>query len=129
MPPFISKYFSSILMTCVIAVSFFVFIFQLVAVNASRDARSNSIRNIEKSCVTLQESIKSLEALKERQQNAPLLMRNPALSESFTDEVPSECVIRVRTMSIPYGTGRSTSSLTPKALAVELNELALSSGR
>lgn len=116
-------------MTCVIAVSFFVFVFQLVAVNASRDARSNSIRSIEKDCIMLQERIKSQEALKERQQNASLLKKNPALSESFTDEVPSECVIRVRTMSIPYGAGRSTSSLTPKALAVELNELALTSGR
>jgi hypothetical protein len=129
MPNFVSKHFSSVLMSCVIAVSFLVFVFQLVAVNANRDARSNSIRKIEKDCVKLKEEIKSLEALKDRQQNAALLERNPALPENFTEEVPSDCIIRVRTMSIPYGAGRNTSSVTPKTLAVELNELALISGR
>ncbi|MBQ8445730.1 MAG: hypothetical protein IJX22_05035 [Opitutales bacterium] len=128
MHPFISKYFSSILMACVIVVSFFVFIFQLVSVNASRDARSNSIRRIEKECVVRQERIKSLEALKERQQNAALLKHNPALPENFTEEVPSQCIIRVRPMSTPYGAGRSSSARTPKTLAVELSELAVASG-
>ncbi|MBR6797396.1 MAG: hypothetical protein IKM45_01740 [Opitutales bacterium] len=129
MPNYISKHLPSFLMGCVIAVSFLVFVFQLVSVNATRDAKSNAIRRIEKDCVKLKEEIKSLEALKDRQQNAALLERNPHLPEDFKEEISSDSIIRVRTMSTPYGTSRRASSLTPKALAIELNELALQSGR
>ncbi len=129
MHPFVSKYFSSLIVSGVIAVSFFVFIFQLVSVNANRDARSNSIRGIERECVKLKEEIKSLEALKDRLQNAALLKHNSALPEGFKEDVPADRVIRVRTMSIPYGTGRRSVSTTPKTLAVELNELSLLSSR
>lgn len=129
MPTFIAKHFSSVVMTCVIVISFFVFIFQLISVNATRDAKSNAIRRIEKDCVKLSEEIKSLESLKDRQQNAALLENDPHLPEDFKGEISSDCIIRVRTMSTPYGTSRRSSALTPKALAIELNELAVHSGR
>ena len=118
---YICKNFSNACMLLVIACTFLVAMFQLVSVNATRDRKSDGIRRIEKECAGLSEEIKSLQATKARLCNAEILRGNAGLPKDFREPKPEE-IIRVRTMSIPHGTGRVQSA--PKALAVELSELA-----
>lgn len=122
MTNYIFKNFPNACMLCVILASFFIFIFQLVSINASRDVKSDSISRIERDCAKLATEIKALQATKARLCNSELLRHNPGISEDLK-EVPNEKIIRVRPHSIPYGTGRNTAPV-PKALAIELTELA-----
>lgn len=117
---YICKNFSNVCMLCVIAGTFLVATFQLVSVNATRDRKSDGIRRIEKECAALTEEIKSLQATKARLCNTEILRGNAGLPKDFKEP---EQIIRVRTTNIPHGVGRAVS-VKPKALAVELSELA-----
>ncbi len=123
----IFKTLSNLIALCVIVVTLFLFIFQLVSVNATRDRKSDDIRRTEKACINLKNEIKALRADKERLCNAEILRRNQELPADMK-EVPNEKIIRVRTMSVPCGTGRYAAP-APQELAIELNELAALSKR
>lgn len=120
MSKFIFRNFPNVCAVCVAAATLFLFVFQLLAVNATRDAASERIRAIGEECKVQKDRIKALQAEKDRLCNTEALRQN--ISGELKD-VPNENIIRVRTMSIPYGAGRDVS-LNPKALAVELTELA-----
>ncbi len=121
---YICKNFPNACIIGIIVGTFFVAMFQLISVNATRDRESDSIRRIEKECTELEKEIESLRAQKARLCNAETLGGNPALPKDFKE--PKK-IIRVRTMSIPYGTGRIQPA--PKALAIDLSELAALSSR
>lgn len=124
---FITKNFPNVCAGLVIIATFFIFIFQLVSINASRDVKSANIRRIERECAKLETEIKDLQAKKERLCNTEILRANSGLPEDFK-EIPNEDIIRVRTRSVPYGASRSRTS-NAKDVAVELNELAIISKR
>lgn len=129
---FKNRHFPSFCVLGFMLISLFAFIFQLVAINASRDAKSDNIRRIEHDCAKLAGDIKSLEETKARLCNAEVLRCSPAIQALALKDVPNEKIIRVRTprTSVPSGRQASAFALQPKALAVELNELAtLSSHR
>ena len=125
---FRNRHFPSLCVAGVMALTLFVFIFQLVAINASRDAKSDNIRRIERDCRRLREEIKSLEETKARLCNAEVLRCNPAVEARGLREVPNEQIIRVRPQDVPFFAGGNTA-LPPKALAIELSELATLSRR
>ena len=116
---FIYKNFPNVCMFCVIIGTAFVATFQLVSVNATRDRKSDDIRRIEKDCAALEKEIESLQAQKATLCNTQTLSWNRALRGGFKEP---EKIIRVRTMCIPYASGRVQPA--PKALAVDLCELA-----
>lgn len=123
-----NRHFPSICVAGIMAITLFVFIFQLVAVNASRDAKSDNIRRIERDCQRLREEIKSLEETKARLCNAEVLRCNPAVEKRGLREIPNGQIIRVRPQNVPFSVG-SSSTLPPRALAIELSELATLSRR
>ncbi len=116
---YICKNFPNIFVIGIIVATFCVATFKLVSVNATRDRKSDDIRRIEKDCAALEKEIESLQAQKAKLCNTKTLSGNPALPGGFKEP---EKIIRVRTMCIPYASGRVQPA--PKTLAVDLCELA-----
>lgn len=121
MPQFISKNFASFCAVCVIVVTLFVFVFRLVSIQAERDAKSDAISAIEAQSAQLKKELENLRAEKERLCNTEKIRHNPILPHALR-EVPNEEIIRVRTQSIPYGSGKNSAGA--RSLAVELTDLA-----
>ncbi|HIV03737.1 MAG TPA: hypothetical protein IAC75_01115 [Candidatus Spyradosoma merdigallinarum] len=122
--PVVKKHIMNIALGGLLVVTLLYFVFQLVSANATRDRTSDNIARIEKECVRLTESIRGLQATKDRLCNAELLRHNPCLPAELK-EIPNENIRRVDMMSAPRGSGRLAAPPVPKALAIELSEMAL----
>lgn len=123
MSKYIFKNFPNFCAVCIILGTLFLFIFQLLSVNATRDRASERIREIEAACKQEEATIRSLDDTKTRLCESNVLRATLQREQTGTEyfmESP-ETIIRVRPQSIPYGAGRAPA---PQTTAVELSELA-----